>query len=168
MFHPPVRPTVWSLRGEKGVPLDGIVPLFPQRYWSRPSFSFGMAPLSQQSYVLLGRGAAVEVWWKFYPTATEPPGKGAGTPNVGRVVCCLSYTTPSPATDWRLFSNTEQSCGDKQTLLSYVIKKRSSISCSFLQVFFVWELGVSASRICTFPSQVSSYRCRLNEEHFWF
>lgn len=35
-----------------------------------------------------------------------------------------------------------------------LLKKRSRIFCSFLQVFLVWGLGVSASRICTFPSQV--------------
>lgn len=29
MFHPSLRPTVGSLRREKGVPLDGSVPLFP-------------------------------------------------------------------------------------------------------------------------------------------
>lgn len=134
---------------EKGVPVAGSVPYFPQR--------------RHQSRAL-GRGTALNSG----RAAPKPQGTGTGTPTWDG----LSAACPTPNSQQqqpeRLFPNTEQGHEDRQNLLPYVVKKSSSISCSSPQAFFIWGVRVSGFWYLHSSFSGTSYRCGLNENMFGF
>ena len=144
MFHPPPRPTVWTLRREKGVPLGVSVPLFPPDTGQDLNFNLERHQLPSGSMCFWAGGQLLKKSDGGFTQQLLSPKEKVQALQMWEG---LSAACPTPhlhqQQTGRLFSNTELSCENKQTPLSYVVKKRSSISCSSPQAFFVWGVGVS-------------------------
>lgn len=153
VFHSPLRPIALENRNlEKGVPVAGDVPHFPQRRLQPPRGA-------------LGRGAALN----FYRAAPKPQGTAqALQPGMGSLLPVLHPTLTSSSLEGS--SQTQNSHEDREkNLLLYVVKKTSSsISCSSPKAFFLWGVRVSGSRYLHPSFSGTSYRCRLNGNMFAF
>lgn len=140
VFHSPLRPIALENRNrEKGVPVAGDVPHFPQR---RLQLSRGA----------LGRGAALN----FYRAAPKPQGTAqALQPGMGSLLPVLHPTLTSSSLEGSAQTQNRVMRTERRTSCLMLLKKQAAASLVPPQKLFSFGgWGCQAPGICTLHSQV--------------